>query len=398
MGEEVNTPTPESEASVLQAYSQYLPTLAQEAAQQTPGIAKAGLQAAQDTQPGYNALNLNQLEQYALPEAQVGQQVADSNAQAGARTNLRQITGAGGDAARAAYDLNYQTNPDYYEAQDAASKGANDAIKAINLNGLSPGEYAATERAINQGRQSTGNLGLVNPLNTISDAMNFGGAFNNKVGLMNNAVGTASGAANSASSNGGFNGVNVALGQPNVSTSSNFGTSTFNPTSSSTTAGSQGNAFNFAGGLVNSMNSANNAALGANSQIGAAQTGANSPAAYLGAICCFIFLEAYHGKIPWYVRYGRDNYYALDKDIAAGYRRVAKWLVPLMKRSSLVRNMAWLFMVSPITQHLGYVTGHKNKTKNKLITHTWLKIWSFLGKGKNEQDYAMIWNYGTLNH
>jgi hypothetical protein len=48
---------------------------------------------------------------------------------------------------------------------------------------------------------ATGNLGLVNPTNTISNAMNFGGAFNSKIGLLNAATNTATGAANANTSN-----------------------------------------------------------------------------------------------------------------------------------------------------------------------------------------------------
>lgn len=394
MGGDYSQPKPESEASVLQAYSKYLPTLTPEVAAQIPGIAQKQLEAAQQTQGGYNQLNLDQLNKYALPEAQVGQNVARSNALAGAETNLAQLQGSGGEAARAAADVNRATNPDYYTAQDAASKGAAQAIGAINLNGLSPGEEAAIERSTNQNNIGTGNLGVLNPTNTISNAVNFGGAFNSKVGLMNNAVNSASTAANSASNNGGFNGVNVALGQPNVSTAGNFGTNAFSPASSTTSAGSAGNAFNFAGGLMNNMNSANNSLIGANAQTGAAQIGANSPAAYLGAVCCFIFLEAYHGNIPKHVRHGRDKYYALNHDIATGYRRMAKWLVPLMQRSSIIRKLTWHLMIFPITSHLGYSHRRTGWIKYRKTTHFWLKFWAWLGKGKNESSYAMEWNYG----
>lgn len=393
MGDSYNQQAPETEASVLQAFQQYLPSLTSEISSGIPNIQQAELQAAQQTQPGYNALNLDQLQKYGVPEAQIGQEIAKSNALAGANTNLAQLNGSGGAAAKAAYGINRATNPDYYTAQDAASKGAADTVGAINLGGLSPGEEASIERSTNQNAVGTGNLGVLNPTNTISNAMNFGGAFNSKVGLMNNAVGAASGAANSAASNGGFNGVNVALGQPNVSTTSNFGTNQLTPASSTSSSGASGNAFNFAGGLMNNMNSNNNALIGANAQTGAAQIGANSPASYLGAVCCFIFLEAYKGKIPWYVRYGRDKYYGVNHDIATGYRRVARWLVPLMQRSPSVRQLVWLFMVYPITQHLSKVTRHADATYNRNITHFWLKVWAILGRGKEESSYAMQWTY-----
>ena len=83
-------------------------------------------------------------------------------------------------------------------AANAAVTGATQGVNAINLSGLSPGEAAATERANNQNLSSTGNLGLNNGTNAISNAMNFGGAFNSKLGLLNNATNAASTAANAA--------------------------------------------------------------------------------------------------------------------------------------------------------------------------------------------------------
>lgn len=327
MGSDYNTSGAMNPNQVIQNYARYIPTLTQQAAQQGPGVAAQQLQAANEqmnpsdpiavaqrqidavnrsysnkdssgyrtamasaqsaladaqargTPLGYNALNLQQMQRYALPEAQVGQQVADSNAQAGARTNLAQITGAGGQAATAATALNRQLNPGFYTASDAASKGAADTISNINLKGLSPGESNAVERSLNQTNTATGNLGLVNPMNTISNAMNFGGAYNAKLGLMNNAVGAASQAAQ-ASGASGINPVSVALGQPNVSTMSNFGSGQFTNTNPSSVAGAAGNAFNFGSGTMNSLTSGNNAAQAS----GATMAGQSSPVAVGGSI------------------------------------------------------------------------------------------------------------------
>lgn len=395
MGGDYSQPAPQSTAQMLQAYAQYLPSVLQSTAGQEGNLAQAQLAATQATQGGYNQLNLDQLNQYGVPLAEAGQAIQKSDALAGSATEAAQLTGPGADAAKAALAVNRATNPDYYAAQDAASTGAARAVDAIDLNGLSPGEAAATERANNQNLSGTGNLGLNNNSNIIANAMNFGGAFNSKIGLLNSTVAGATGAANSAAGNGGFNGVNVALGQPNVSTGSNFGTGTYSPTSAGTGAGVANNLFSFGNNVLGATNSSNNALIGANAQTGAAQIGANSPAAYLGAVCCFIFLEAYNGKIPWYVRFGRDHYYSLNSDIATGYRRMAKVLVPLMQRYSIVRALVWKLMVSPITEHLGFVTGHKTKQKNRKITHFWLRVWAILGKGKKETDYAMEWKYGS---
>lgn len=272
MGGGPNVPKAESMASMLQSYAKYLPGVIDVTAAQQPNIAQHQLEATQATQPGYNQLNLEQAQQYAVPLAQVGQQVANSNALAGAQTNLNQIQGPGGQAALAAAELAKQTNPNYYKVQDAASNKAVDLMNSINLKGLSGGEQSAVERSLAQSNSGTGNLGLNNALNTTSNAMNFGGAFNQKLGALGNALGAANQTATSAQ-NTGFNPVNIALGQPNASTMGNFGTGTFTNTNAGTQNASANNAFNFGQGLMNNQTNTNNAAIGAASSAYGSQMG-----------------------------------------------------------------------------------------------------------------------------
>lgn len=388
-GSSYNTSSPQTMQDVLNAYTNYLPGLMDITAGKAPMAALGQVDAAnqlvnpgQHQTLGMNALNLDQLYKYALPEAKVGQDVAESNALAGANTNLKQLLGPGAQVATAARNINEATNPEYYKAAQAASNGAAQAVNAINLNGLSPGEQSAVERSLNQTNTTTGNMGLVNPTNVVSNAMNFGGAFNNKINLMNNAVASASGAANATAGNGGFNGVNVALGQPNASTGSNFGSGQFTNSNAQSSSGAAGNAFSFGSGLLGNMAGMNNTAINA----GASMTNATSPASYLGAVCCFIFLEAYNGKLPKCVRKGRDKYYAVNPEIASGYRRMAKWLVPLMQCNPFIRWLVWTIMVSPITIHLS----KPKKGINKTITHTWLRVWAIMGKNHWDSEYAEL--------
>jgi len=81
---------------------------------------------------------------------------------------------------------------------NVATKGATDAVNAINLNGLSPEEGNAIERSTNQQNQSTGNTGNINPTTTVSNAMNFGNALTNKINTLDSAVNTATGVSNAA--------------------------------------------------------------------------------------------------------------------------------------------------------------------------------------------------------
>ena len=287
MGSNYETAGGQSPRQTLGTYSKYLPQLTDLVNQGIPATAQAQLKAAnQQVNPGsndvlgLNALNLEQLQRYAIPEAQVGQDVARSNALAGAETNRQQLAGAGGAAARSATSLNRELNPAYYSAIDAAGKGASDAIGAINLKGLSPGEAAATERSLNQTNTSTGNAGLVNPTTVVANAMNFGGAFNNKIGLMNQAVNSAANVGNVAAGGGGVNPVSIALGQPNPTTATNFGAGQFTNTSPTSAAGPASNAFNFGSSLYSSLTGSNASAQSA----GANMAGQTSPAAYVQAV------------------------------------------------------------------------------------------------------------------
>ena len=373
-----STPKPEKMASVLQAYTQYLPSLLNATAATQPEVAQQQLAATQATQPGYNALNLQQAQQYALPLAQVGQQVQNSNALAGGATNLAQIQGTGGQAAQAAAQLAQQLNPNYYNIQNTSSQKAVDLLNSIKLGGLSGGEQAAVERSLARDSMGTGNLGLNNATNSISNAMNFGGAFNSKLGTLSNALNTANQTATSAQ-NTGFNPVNIALGQPNASTMGNFGTGTFNTTNAATQNASGNNAFGFGQGLMGNMTSMNNANTSAAASQSAAQMGMISSLA--GTACCFIFLESYHGELPWYVRHCRDRYYRNNPTIAVGYKKMAKWLVPLMKRSKLVSSIVWHTMVKPLSEYGQFVVrlAPQNR-KYKIVRKFWFSIWHQLGK------------------
>lgn len=259
MGGTYSSPKPEKTSQVLQDYTQYLPSLLSATSSTLPASAQGQLNATLATQPIYDALNLNEAQRYSVPLAQVGQDVQRSNALAGAATNVAQLTGAGRDAALAATDVARASNPDYYGVQDAASSQARNLVNSINLGGLSRGEQAAVERSLNQSNYATGNLGIDNATNAVSNAMNFGNALQSKRDALGNALGVANQTATSAQ-NTGFNPVNIALGQPNTSTMGNFGTGTFAPSNASTGNANAGNVYGFGSSLLGAQSSMNNAA------------------------------------------------------------------------------------------------------------------------------------------
>lgn len=388
---DTNIPKPQSSGKVMQSYMDYLPGLIASTAAQTPTIAQNQLNATLATQPLYNALNLQQAQQYALPLAQVGQEVQRANALAGGETQLAQLKNTGIETARLAQQVAREGSPEYYRVMDPASRNAVSLMDAINLNGLSAGEQAAAERSLGQSQVATGNLGLDNATNAVSNAMMFGDRYNQKLGQMSSALGSAVNVANAANPNAtGFNAVNVALGQPNSSTLGNFGTGTFSNTNAGTQNATTGQAFGFGQGTMGNLSSMNNAAMGGQSSAYGSQMGLiGSGISGLGSVgggaaggCCFIMLESYHGTMPSYVRKCRDHYYRSHPAIARGYVKMAKWLVPMMKKSSVVRSLVWHFMVEPITNYGAFLIERRKKT-GKLTTRFWFTIWNILGKERN---------------
>lgn len=101
---------------------------------------------------------------------------------------------------------------------------------------------------------------------------------------------------------------------------------------------------------------------------------------YGANLCCFIFLESFNGKLPWFVRFCRDHYYTTSKK--NGYVTMANWLVPAMRHSYIARKIVNALMVTPMTRYGGWlcrVEGFEYRTMDKLITEFWFFVWDKLG-------------------
>lgn len=99
--------------------------------------------------------------------------------------------------------------------------------------------------------------------------------------------------------------------------------------------------------------------------------------------CCFIFLESLNGKLPWWVRACRDHYYAQNPRIATGYKRMAAWLVPLMRKSKIVRALVNRLMVAPITKYGGWLYGvpaYRNCQRCERYKNFWFAVWDRIGR------------------
>lgn len=271
MGQSYGTPKPENTKQMLQAYAQYLPSVLQATNSQAVPTAQATLAADQATAGGEAQLNTDLTRQYAPQLAAINSGIQDQQTQAGSRTVANELAGSGADAARAGRALLDETNPEYAKTISASSKAAQDLIGSYNLNGLSPGEAAAVERSANQTNSGTGNLGLANPTNVVSNAMNFGDAFNSKRAALNTAIGTGNATASTASA--GFNPLGIATAQPGTS-----GLTQFQQSGTGTQGASS--ALQFGQGLLGTQGAVNSTAIGA----AASRANANSVPSYIGSM------------------------------------------------------------------------------------------------------------------
>ncbi len=103
-----------------------------------------------------------------------------------------------------------------------------------------------------------------------------------------------------------------------------------------------------------------------------------------GISCCFIFIQG-EGKLTQTVRWVRDNLIVSMRGgsrVAKGYKRMAKWLVPLMQRNILIQSLVKLFMTSPMSKFANWIT--TNHKGGGFIFYPlscfWITVWYKLGR------------------
>lgn len=97
--------------------------------------------------------------------------------------------------------------------------------------------------------------------------------------------------------------------------------------------------------------------------------------------CCFIFLEAYNGTLPWFVRRCRDEFTSGPR--RAGYTLLAAHLVPRMKASKLWRQAVNWLMVKPMSAFGGWLYSEPRHSYGWLwgpVTAFWFAVFANLGK------------------
>ena len=98
-------------------------------------------------------------------------------------------------------------------------------------------------------------------------------------------------------------------------------------------------------------------------------------------ICCFIFLEAYYGEMPWFVRACRDEFAPESSARRRGYIRMSRWLVPLMRVSGLARRVTNRLLIQPLTRWGSWYVGMREKENrtDRWLKNFWFKVWELYG-------------------
>jgi len=94
--------------------------------------------------------------------------------------------------------------------------------------------------------------------------------------------------------------------------------------------------------------------------------------------CCFIFIQG-EGDLTMAVRHYRDKNYGHDSSVANGYRRMAKWIVPLMKKNFFIQNLIKYSMTTPLSKYAEWSIGQNKYGWIFWPFKFWTIIWRMLG-------------------
>lgn len=97
-----------------------------------------------------------------------------------------------------------------------------------------------------------------------------------------------------------------------------------------------------------------------------------------GVSCCFIMAEA--GDLTDTVRWARDARYGRESIVAEGYKKMAKWLVPLMQKSPMVKFLVKYTMTWPIRKVAEKRIVGRHHPALYPIGFFWEAVWGLYGR------------------
>jgi len=397
--------TQESMDSVMKAYANNLIPLIQSQVKAAQSYEPAMQQLRSEISPREQQLNLDLYKQFGPAFSQVSSDIARQNAEAQAATDLGVVSGTGRDLVREAMKTQKEADPEAYRARELALANLEQLQGSLTdpNAGLSGAERAEIDRSMARENFARGVGATPTATSTVANAMAFGQAGEarkaQRQSAIANAAQLAAGAVQPLSSR--IDTFQLTTGRPAV----NFGEQR---TGGATQVGQESNAmgmnlFNNANQMRQQENQINasrkdtlDQVMGITSSIG------NVAGAYKNAGCCWTFAEAYYGwaNIPDEVRVLRDLEYSLQK--REGYRRMSRFLVPLMKKSSIVRSLVNTFLIKPVTSYANYyVHGKGMGWVFAPVTNVYFAVWEDMGARAGVPNDVMnlrlaagVWNSG----
>ena len=393
--------TQESMAEVMKAYRENLVPMIQQqiaaARQYEPEMQRLR----EEISPREQALNADLYARFGPQFAKTGSEIARQNAQAQAETDLGIVRGTGRDLVREAMQTQKEADPEAYRARELALASL-EKLQGSLLDpnaGLGGGERAEIERSLARENFARGTGATPTATSTVANAMAFGQAGEARRAQRQSAIAgaaqLAAGAVQPLSSR--VDTFQLTTGRPSVNTGEQR-------SGAAREVGQESNAMgmNLFGNTAqmrqqqNQINASRRSALDQFTQgIGAAQGVSN-------LACCWTFAEAYYGwdNIPDEVRVLRDLEYSLQK--REGYRRMSRWLVPLMKKSSVARELTNWLLIKPITSYAKYyVYGEGYGWIFKPLKDLYFAAWEDMGARAGVPNDVMnlrlaagVWNSG----
>jgi len=360
---------------LAQQYASTLPTILNATSAGQGAIDLSQARSAAATTPIYSQAGLTNLQNFALPYALTGANVTNALQEQGAQTQANLLNQFGQSEAQSYRAADAAANPEYYKTLGTATTGLNNLVNSINLNGLSGSERAEVERSLGQSQTATGNLGLDNATNAVSNAMTFGSALQQKRDALASALNTATNLM--GQSRNGFNPSSVMANSGTAGTG-NIGTNNFTGVA---TPGNQayGMGTSQLGNLTGLTATSLNQQFTHNQANSISGIG-NTVTSQVGNLCCFIFLESYNGKLPDSTRMCRDLFYRQNPDAVRGYKKMAKVLVPLMRKYPVIKMLVNRYMVKPITNYGEYLFARRPyNEKERQCFEFWMNVWKFVG-------------------
>jgi len=348
----------------------------------SPQLADLNQRLSEQYGPQQEALNLRLFSEYMPKYLESGgqaQREEDRRAALGAVQNeFATIQGGGLQLVEQANQLEALANPEWAKNKQLVGEGYASLIGGMDPNKLSGAELANTERGINRLNARTGNLNTADATSTTANAMQFGGALDAKRQNFGQALNLFPGISSSVRSQNDPYSIATGRGAQSRVTNQGQGAMTYNPgTMSQMTSGLQGTI----SGIQAQNYDINSQRRNAGDIFDRAMnTGAN---VYRSATsCCFIMLAASESfQLPKHILWCRDFYYTKYPDVAIGYKKMSKWLVPLMQESFLLRKFIKYSLFYPLDLYGKYLTGSsKFGILMKPVKTVWFTIWKNYAK------------------